>query len=68
MALLGTQSKRREICGAVAIRSGRKGGRIPWSVTAIFETFKISCLMGGHPMKGGSEYHLVARLFYLERW
>ena len=25
------------------------GGRIPWSVTAICGTFKISCLMGKHP-------------------
>ena len=31
------------------------GGRIPWSVTAICETFKISCLTGRHLMKGGSE-------------
>ena len=35
------------------------GGRIPWNVTAICETFKISCLMGRHPMRGGSEYHLT---------
>ena len=35
----------------------KKGGRIPRNVTAICETFKISCLMGKHPMKGGSEYH-----------
>ena len=35
------------------------GGRIPWSVTAIFETFMISCLMGKDQMKGGSEYHLT---------
>ena len=31
------------------------GGRILWNVTAIFETFKISWLMGRHCMKGGSE-------------
>ena len=35
------------------------GGRIPWSVTAICETFMISCLMGKDQMKGGSEYHLT---------
>ena len=44
------------------------GGRIPWSVTAICETYKISCLMGRHPMEGDSEYHLMARLFHLVRW
>ena len=27
------------------------GGRILWNVTAICETFKISCLMGRHHMK-----------------
>ena len=27
------------------------GGRIPWNVIAICETFKISCLMGRHPME-----------------
>ena len=36
----------------------KNGVRIPWNVTAVCETFKISCLMGRHPMKGGSEYHL----------
>ena len=30
------------------------GGQIPWNVT-ICGTFKISCLMGRHHMKGGSE-------------
>ena len=39
-----------------------KGGRIPWNVTAIFETFKIICLMGRHNMKGGSEYHFTDQL------
>ena len=38
-----------------AVRRVTNGGRIPWSVTAICETFKISCLMGRHHMKGGSE-------------
>ena len=31
------------------------GGRIPRNVIAICETSKISCLMGRHHMKGGSE-------------
>ena len=30
----------------------KNGGRIPWSVTAIFETYKISCLMGKHLANG----------------
>ena len=33
------------------------GGRILWNVTAICETFKISCLMGRHHTKGFSENH-----------
>ena len=36
------------------------GGLFPWNVTAICETYKISCLMGRHHVKGGSEYHLMA--------
>ena len=44
------------------------GGQILWNVTAICETFKISCLMGRHHVKGGSEYHSMARLFRLEQW
>ena len=36
----------------------KNGGRIPLNVTAICETFKISCLMGRHLMRGGSEHHL----------
>ena len=46
----------------------KNGGRIPWSVTAICEKFKISCQMGRHPVKGGSAYHLMARLSRLEQW
>ena len=30
-------------------------GRVPWNATAIFQKNKISCLMGRHHMKGGSE-------------
>ena len=33
----------------------KNGGRILWNVTAICETFKISCLMGRCHMKGGLE-------------
>ena len=35
---------------------------------AICETFKMSCRIGRHFMRGGSEYHSMARLFRLERW
>ena len=31
----------------------KNGGRIPWYVTAICETYKISCLMGRHLTRGG---------------
>ena len=44
------------------------GGRIPWNVTAIYETFKISCLMGRHHMTGGSQNHLTDQLSRLEQW
>ena len=44
------------------------GGQIPWSATAICETFKISCLMGRHRMKGGSESHCKAKSYLLEQW
>ena len=33
----------------------KNDGRIPWNGTSICETSK-TCLMGRHPMKGGSEY------------
>ena len=46
----------------------KNGGRIPWNAAALCETFKISCLMGRHPMKGGSEYDSMAQLFRLEPW
>ena len=49
-----------DISGTVAVSAGTLNGRrILWNVTAICETFKISCLMGRHPTKGGSEYHLT---------
>ena len=44
------------------------GGRILWSVTAICETFKISCLMGRHHTKGGSECPSKAWSFRLAQW
>ena len=44
------------------------GGRIPWNVTAICETFKISCLMGGHHMKGGSRCHSTDQWYRFEQW
>ena len=31
------------------------GGQIPWNALLVCETFKISCLMGKHLTKGGSE-------------
>ena len=34
----------------------KNGGRIPRSVAAICKTFRISCLMENHPVRGGSEY------------
>ena len=46
----------------------RNGGRILWNAAAICETFKISCLLGRHLMRGGSEYHFMFRLFRLEGW
>ena len=45
-----------------------KCGRIPWSVTAICETFRISCLMGRHHTKGGSECPLTDQWYRLEQW
>ena len=40
----------------------KNGGRIPWNVT-ICETFKFSCLMGRHPMKGVLENQWGPQLF-----
>ena len=34
----------------------KNGGRIPWNGTPICETFKISCLMAKHLVRGGLEY------------
>ena len=41
----------------------KNGGRIPWNVTVICVIFKISGLMGRHPMRGGSECHLTDQLY-----
>ena len=46
----------------------KNGGRIPWNATAVCDTFKISCQMGRHHMKGGSEHQLTAQLSRLEQW
>ena len=46
----------------------KNGGRIPWDVNAICETYKISCLMGRHLMSGGSDNHVKAPLSRIERW
>ena len=47
----------KEGTSAVLLQSGLDeiGGQIPWNAIPICETFKISCLMGRHHMKGGSE-------------
>ena len=52
-------------CSQLSITNG---GRIPWSVTAICETFKISRLMGKHITKGGSECRLTDQWYRLEQW
>ena len=53
---------------AVLFQWTTNGGWIPWNVTAICETFKISCLMGRHHMKGGSECPLTDHWYRLEQW
>ena len=51
----------KEGTSAVLLQSDldENGGRIPWNVTAMCEIFKISCRMGRHHMKGGSECPLT---------
>ena len=51
----------KEGTSAVLLHSGlgHECWGILWNVAAICETFKTSCLMGRHHMKGGSEYHLT---------
>ena len=46
----------------------KNGGRISCNATAICEIFRIFCLMGRHPMKGGSEYLFMAQVVLLEQW
>ena len=62
--------RNKEGTSAVLFQSGldENGGRIPWNVTAFCDTFKISCLMKRHLVRGGPEYDLEVRLFRLERW
>ena len=43
-------------------------GRIPWSVSTIYETFKISCLMWRHHMKDESECPVTDLWYRLEQW
>ena len=57
------------IYGAIAARSGlRMVGGFYGIFSAIFEKFEISCLMGRHHVKGGSECHLTDQFFRLEQW
>ena len=44
------------------------GGQIPWNVIPIFETFKISCLMGRLHTKGVLENLLKDQSFRLFHW
>ena len=46
----------------------KTGGRIPWNVIAISETFKISCLMGRLHTKGVLENLWKDPLFHLVHW
>ena len=46
----------------------KHGGRIPWNVIAICETYKISCLMGRHLMRGDSDNNFKNRLFHMVQW
>ena len=46
----------------------KNGGRIPWNVIAICETFKISCLLGRHHTTGGSECPVTDQWYRLEQW
>ena len=63
------QSERRDICFFCCNQVWTmNGGRISRNVTAICEIFRISCLVGRHPMKGGSECHLTDQSFRLEHW
>ena len=60
----------KEGTSAVLLKSGldENGGRIPWSVAAICETFKISCRMRRHLAKGDSENHSKVRSYRSEQW
>ena len=52
----------KEVTSAVLLRSGldNEWWAESWNATATCETFKISCLMGRHFVRGVSEYHLMA--------
>ena len=71
MGLLGGQCaewekvRLRYCCNQVWMKIG---GRIPWNAFPICETFKISCLMGRHHMKGGSECPVTDQTYRSEQW
>ena len=46
----------------------RNGGRIAWSVTAIWGTYEISCLMGRHLTRGDPENHSKDQECHLVQW
>ena len=60
----------KEGTSAVLLQSGldENGGRVPWNVTVICGTYKISCLMGRHLERSDSENHLKDQLFHLVQW
>ena len=46
----------------------KNGGRIPWNVIPICDTFKISCLMGKHHTRDVLGNHLKDHEYRLEQW
>ena len=46
----------------------KNGGQIPWNAIPIFETFKISCLMGGLHTKDVLENLSKDQSFRLVHW
>ena len=46
----------------------KNGGRIPWNVTAICETYKISCQAGRHLVRGDAANHSKDQSFHLVQW
>ena len=63
------KSKRRHFCCIAAIQVWMKvGGQIPWNVTLICDTFKISCLMGRRLVQDVLGNYLKDRLFHSVHW